>query len=190
MMPGQIHFRDHFDDARAADAGDARGGHRRIEARLIGPQLRADHPEARLKRYGVDADALDGARCGALAAGNLRPFKGRPRGRRAGQQPCLGAQDDFRIGADIDGENDFVGILRRFRQHHARRIGADMARDAGQHIALRPGIEFQVKLAGRAGDGKARGQRKGRAAKLRGINAEEQVVHHRIADEDDFQNIR
>ncbi len=37
---------------------------------------------------------------------------------------------------------------------------------------------------------KPRGQRKRRAAKLRGINAKEQVVHDRIADEDDFQNIR
>ena len=38
-----------------------------LEARLVRPQIDADHPVARLERLGIDADALDGAGCGALA---------------------------------------------------------------------------------------------------------------------------
>ena len=129
---------------------------RRLEARLVGPEIAADHLVARLQRFGVDADALDGAGCRALARGNLRAFEGRARGRGTGEQPRLGAQHDFGIGADIDGEHDLVLLVRRFRQHHARRIGPHMARDAGQHIGPGAGIELQVQLARRAGDGKAR----------------------------------
>ena len=34
---GQEHFRDNFDDSGTAHAGDARGGGRRIEARIVRP---------------------------------------------------------------------------------------------------------------------------------------------------------
>ena len=63
-------------------AGDAFG-----EARLVRPEIAADHLEARLQRLAVDAHALDGAGRGALAAGDLRALEGRAGRRGAGEQP-------------------------------------------------------------------------------------------------------
>ena len=64
-----------------------------------------------------------------------------------------------------------------------------MAGDAGQHIDIGAGIELEIELAGGQVIGKAGRQRKGRAAELGRIDAEEQMMHHRIADEDDFENV-
>ena len=72
---GEEQLGDDLDDPRAADAGDAGLGGRLGEARLVRPQLAADHPEARLERGAVDPDALDRARRGALAGAR----SGRPR---------------------------------------------------------------------------------------------------------------
>ena len=49
---GEVHLRDHFDDSRTADAGDA-GGRRRLgKSRFVGPQIRADDLEARFEGCG------------------------------------------------------------------------------------------------------------------------------------------
>src|SRR5208283_1297077 len=73
----QKQLRDRLDDSRAADAGDTQA-HRRIgEARVAGPEVAADHLEARLQRFPVDPDPFDRAGSRALAAGNLRALEGR-----------------------------------------------------------------------------------------------------------------
>ncbi len=76
----EIQFRDHLDDARTTNAGDAGGGNLVVEARLVRPLVAADHLEARFQRFRVDADALDGTRCRALPARNLCAFERRSRG--------------------------------------------------------------------------------------------------------------
>ena len=58
--------------------------------------------------FAVDAHALDRARRGALAAGNLRAFEGRAGRRGAGEQTVAIAEHDFGIGADIDQQREFV----------------------------------------------------------------------------------
>ena len=65
---GQEQLGDHLDDPRAADPGDAELGGRGVEARLVGPQLAADHLEARLEGRAVDPDPLDRPGRGPLAA--------------------------------------------------------------------------------------------------------------------------
>ena len=117
---------------------------------------RADDAIARLERYGIDADALDGAGRGALAAGDLRAFEGGAGRRGAGEQAVLRAEHDLGIGADIDDEHVVFGILRRFREHDAGRVGADMAGDAGQDIDIGAGIELEIELVGGPRDRQAR----------------------------------
>jgi predicted YcjX-like family ATPase len=64
-----------------------------------------------------------------------------------------------------------------------------MAGDAGQHIDPGAGVERDVDLRGldvdRAGDG----QREGCAAKLGRVDAQEQMMHDRVADEDRVENV-
>src|SRR3546814_20380065 len=57
---GQVHLRQNFDDAGAADAGDALLTRLRGDTGLVRPQLAADHLEARLPGPRVYAHALDG----------------------------------------------------------------------------------------------------------------------------------
>ncbi len=45
----EVHLRDDLDDAGAAHAGDAGGGGRLLESRIVGPKVGADDFEARLE---------------------------------------------------------------------------------------------------------------------------------------------
>ena len=52
----------------------------------------------------VDADALDGARRGALAAADLGALERRPGRARRGEQPVAVAEHDLGVRADVDDE--------------------------------------------------------------------------------------
>ena len=78
------------------------------EARLVRPEVAADHLEARLERLAIDAHALDRAGRGALAAGNLRALERRAGRRRAGEQPLAIAEHDLGVGADVDEQRQLV----------------------------------------------------------------------------------
>jgi hypothetical protein len=146
MIPGEIHLGDDLDDAGAADAGDADllGG--LVKARLVRPWLDADHAVARFQRFRIDADALDGAGGGALAAGDLRALEGRAGGRGGGDGAGRVAEHDLGIGADIDQQHHLVLAVRAFGECRCGRVGADMAGDAGQHIDPGAGVEWDVDL--------------------------------------------
>ncbi len=133
--PGQEQLGDDLDDARAGDATHAQLGGNGIEPGLVGPELRADDPEARLERLPVDPDALDRTRRGSLSRRDLRALERGPGGGRGGEQPLAVAQHDLRVRADVDDEPNLAfGPMRRLGKDHAGRVGADVARDAGQHV--------------------------------------------------------
>ena len=117
------------------------------------------------------------------------PSKAGPVGEEAATSRVAVAEHDLGIGADIDEQRDLVPAMRAFRQRRAGRVGADMAGDAGQGVDARALVDWQAEIAGaevqRVGDG----EREGRAAELGRIDAEEEVVHDRIADEDAFEDL-
>ena len=115
---GEEQLGDDLDDPRAADAGDARSRRRRpAKPGLVRPGVDADDLEPRLQRLAVDADALDGAGRGALAAADLGALeRGAGRARRR-EQPVAVAQHDLGVRADVDDE-----------RHRARRGAAASAR--------------------------------------------------------------
>ena len=117
---GQEHLGDDLDDARPADAGHAEPAHDALEARLVRPARRADDPEARLERLPVDADPLDRARRGPLAAADLGALEGRAGGARGGQQPVLVAEDDLGVRADVHGQAHDLGAVGLLGQDDAR----------------------------------------------------------------------
>ena len=179
---GEEHFRDHFDDPGAADARDSGAPHRLLEPRLIGPQVRPDHLEARLEGRRVDAHALDRPGRGALAAADLRALEGRSRGAGAGEQPAAVAEHDLRVGADVHQQRELIGQVGALGEDDAGGIRADVAGDAGQGVDARAGIEVQADLARLEAQGFIGSEREGRAAELHRIDAEQQVVHDRVAD--------
>ena len=180
---GEVHLRDHFDDARAADAGDAGRGGGLGEARLVRPQVAADDLEARLQRLRIDAHALDGARRRALAAADLRALEGRTGRARAGEQALVVAEHDLGIGADVDEQRHLLGEVRALGQHDAGGVGADVAGDAGQHVDARVAMDGEVDLGRPHRQRRVGRQRERRAAQLDRIDAEQQMMHDRVADE-------
>ena len=160
------------------------------EGGIVRPQFAADHLEARLQGVSVDPHPLDRTRRRALAIADLRTLEGRARRRGAGEQLVLVAQDDLGVGADVDEERDLVVEPGRLGQDHAGAVGADMAGDAGQHVDPAARVDrVQVEVGREQVEGAVGGQREGRSAQLDRVDAQEQVVHDRVADEHQLQHV-
>src|SRR5579872_6896680 len=187
--PGEIHLGDDFDNARAADAGNAGRSRRFGEAFFVRPELATDHLETRLQSRAINAYPLDRARGGALAAGNLRAFEGGPGRRGAGEQAAAIAEDDLGVRADIDQQREIVAKIRAFGQDHAGRIGADMAGNARKAIDKGAWRDAQAQFRSARLLWAVDGQGERRAAKLGRIEAESEVMHDRIADQRDLYDV-
>ena len=64
-----------------------------------------------------------------------------------------------------------------------------MAGNAGQHVNARVAVDGEVNLHRPQRDGPVGGQRKGCAAQLHRVNAQQQVVHDGVAHKSGFQNV-
>ena len=156
---------------------------------FVGPEVAADDLDLSLQRVPVDAYPLDRAGRRALAGFDLRALEGRAGGRRRGQQPLPVAEHDLGIGADIDDQHRFIGPVRGFGQHHASRVGPHVARDAGQHVDARAGVDIEVDVSCLQGQPVRPREREGGTAQLGRIDAEQEVVHDRVADEACIQDV-
>ena len=167
----------------------AGGGHGVREALVVRPGIDADDAEPRLQRLAVDAHALDGARRGALPRADLGALERRARGRARGEEPALVAEHDLGIRADVHDEGHRVGLVRLLREDHAGRVRPDVAGDAGQHVD--PGARMRSHTQFRGGqlDRGVGGQRERRGAEWRRIDAEQEVVHDRVADDRELEDL-
>ena len=138
---------------------------------------------------GIDAHALDRTRGRALAAADLGPLEGGPRRARAGDEPRAVAEDDLGIGADIDEDRDLVREVRPLGEQHARRVGADVPGDRGQHESARAGVEGEAELGRAQRQSTVARECEGSAAELDRIDAEEEVLHDRVADEARLEDV-
>ena len=98
-------------------------------------RLDADDPEPRLQRRAVDPDALDRARCGALAAADLGALErraGRATRRRAAGRGCRGrSRRSCRRRRRASIASVSCGSSARITPG---RVRADVAGDARQHV--------------------------------------------------------
>ena len=102
------HFSDHFNDARATDAGDATGPNLGLEGGIIRPQVAADYLETGNLGDGVDLYPFDRTWGGALTAANLCALERGTGGRGTGEDFIAVAQQDFSVGAHIDDQHQIV----------------------------------------------------------------------------------
>ena len=159
------------------------------EGFFIRPRFAADDAKARLQRFAVNAHALYRAGRGALPAADLRAFKRGP-GRAGGRDHLARiAEHQLGIGADIHHQRDFLARMRRLGKRRRRGVGADMPGDARQKVGARAGVNAQLQIIRARGHRRVGGQRKRRAAQFHRIDAEQQVMHDRIADQHQVQNI-
>ncbi len=150
---------------------------------------RPDDAEARLEGGLVDPDPLDRAGRGPLAAGDLRTLERRAGRRGGGEQPVARAQDDLGVRADVDDQRDLVREIRRLGQDHSGRVRADVARDAREQVDPRAGMARQVDLGGLDPDGAVCREGEGRRAEGRRVDPEQQVMHDRVADDRELEDV-
>ena len=137
----------------------------------------------------VDPDALDGARRRALPAGDLGALEGRAGRARGGEQPALVAEDDLGVRADVDDERHPLGLVRLLGEDHAGRVGPDVTGDARQDVDAGAGVGAQAELRRGRADRPVRGQRERRATERRRVDAEQEVMHDRVADEGELEDL-
>ena len=116
------------------------------------------------------------------------PFEGRAGRRGAGEQPLAIAEHDFGVGSDIDEKREFVPEIRPLGEHDAGRVGADMAGDAGQRIDERARRDVEPQLARPRFVSAVDRKRERRAAEFGRIEAENEMMHDRIADQGRFED--
>ena len=179
-------LRDRLDDAAAGDPGD-RG---RVEARLVAPPIVADHPEPRLQRLAIDADALD-----------------RPGAARCPQEICA-PSNAGPVGLDAaSSRSRSPSTISAFVPTSTMRfttawswgaslritpggVGAHVSRDARQHVHARSGVRRrEVELASPTMHGLVGREGERRTPQLGRIESQEQVVHDRVADHRELEHV-
>ena len=90
---------------------------------------------------------------------------------------------------DVDEEAHLVGEVRRLGEDDAGGVRADVAGDARQDVRARAGVHGEAELARGQPDGLVDGERERRAAERRRIDPEQEVVHDRVADERDLEDV-
>ena len=134
----------------------------------------------------VDRDPIDGAERAAHAVTDLGALERRAGRRRAGPEPLARAQQHLAVGPDVDGDADLGAVVDARRERDADGIGADEAGDERQQAHARLRRHLQEELARGQGHRVAHHRRVGREADVRGIDAEQDVMHARVADDDDL----
>ena len=169
--PRPDHLRAGVDEAGAADAGRGR---------------RADHAAVHVL---VDPDVLDGPDRAAHPVADLRPFEGRSGRGGAGHEPVLRAHDHLAVGADVHEGAQRFALVDPGGEHAGHGVRPDEARHDRQqaHLRVRRGLERQ--LAGGDDDAVAHRRRIGCEPHVRHVDAEEDVVHARVADHHDLVEV-
>ena len=171
-------------------AGDARA-----RARLASKAGSSDQTSLpttlipRLQRVAVDAHPLDGARRRSLAARDLRALEGGTGRAGGGEQPAPWSRARSRrwcrrrpaAAPRRRGGGPRPGWPRRRRPRRGRRCRAGRAAGPG-------GRPTSMSVA-RASTGQVGGQRERRRAERSGIDAEQEVVHDRVADGDQVEHV-
>ena len=117
------------------------------------------------------------------------PSKAGPVGLDAASSRRLSPEDDLGVRADVDDERHPLGLVRLLGEDHAGRVGPDVAGDAGQDVDARARMGAEPELRRGRVDGPVRGERERRAAERRRVDAEQEVMHDRVADQRELEDL-
>ena len=117
------------------------------------------------------------------------PSKAGPVGDDAASSRSLLPEHDLGVRADVHDEGQVVGEVRLLGEDHPGRVRADVPGDAGQDVDPGARMGPQPELRGRQLQGGVDGQRERRRAQWRRVDAQDQVVHDRVADEGELEDL-
>ena len=92
-------------------------------------------------------------------------------------------QHDLTVGADVDDQRRAAAAPQICAEHHAHDVAADIARNRRRHPYPRRREHRQVELGRPERNRVHGGRRKRRIRDARRIDTQQQVRHHRVADE-------
>ena len=145
--------------------------------------------QPRFERVAVDAHPLDRAGRGPLAARDLRALERRAGRARRRREPVAVAEHDLGVGADVDQQHDLVAAVRARRRASPPAVSAPTwPAMHGRMCSVASGQAMPMSV-GLAVDGQVGGERERRAAERRRVDAEDEVVHDRVADEHDVGDL-
>ena len=114
----------------------------------------ASHPITRMRGSSVSGSM----RTRSIAPGAARwpheicaPSNAGPGRARGGEQSVAVAEDDLGVGPDVDDEVHLVPEVRALGEDDAGRVGADVPRDAGQHVRTSAPVNRESRGPERAG---------------------------------------
>ena len=132
----------------------------------------------------AELDALDRAHRRAHAAFDLAAFEGGTGGRCGGKRALGAAEDDLAVRPDVDEDADPVFARDARRQHAGHDVGADVRAERGQRLDVAVGMDLQADLARRDAELVHERGRKRRHGQRSWVDAEQQVQHRDVADDD------
>ena len=165
---GKMELCDRLDDSRAAHAGHSSA----LERRLVRPRVAPDHADSWLERPSVDADALDRAGSRTLAARDLCALERWAGWAGRSEQPVTVTKHDLGVRSDVDDQVHLVAEVRALGEDHAGRVGAHVARDAGQYVRTCAPVNGQPELASRKANRLVDRKSERRASERSGIDPE------------------
>ena len=113
----------------------------------------------------------------------LRALEGGAGGGGAGEDAGLVAEEDLGVGADVDHEHQLLGAVGGLGEGDGGGVGADVAGDAGEEVDAGVLVQAELDLLGPEVEGVGGGEREGGHAELGRVDAEDEVVHDRVADD-------
>ena len=170
------------DESRPTDSLDLRVAYRAVLHRAVG-----------------EGQRLDGSIVARHSVRYLSAFERGARGTRGCHQPVAVAHDDLGVGAHVDEHEDFLGLVGADGQQARCDVRADMTADERRGVDVGLGEHPQTQVLGADVEGGCRARARlhlqldDRLVRLLAdrlnVEAEEDVPHGGVADDDDLVDI-
>ena len=119
----------------------------------------------------------------------LCALEGGPGGAGGGEHPTVACQHDLGVGAHVDDQPHSFTQMRAGGEHDGGGVGTHMPCYARQHVDPGGRVCHQVQPCGGEVYGIVDGKGERRAAQGCRVEPEEEVVHYRVADEHQFDDL-
>ena len=169
ITPASSSAGDEVDEAGAADA-ERVGLADRVQVEVV--------VDGRRGRWRPRAPRMPWRICAPSSAG--------PAGAEHAHRRVARAEQHLAVGADVDGDAQLVVSSMRVASATATASAPTKPATSGSRHTRASGATFRNSSRAASVDGVAHHRRVGREADVRGIDAEQQVVHARVADDDDL----
>ena len=136
----------------------------------------------------IDPDSLDRSRGRPHSEADMGPFQGRTGGAGGRQQSLAVPQDHLSIRSHVDDQDLLLAAVRFFGNQDGHIVRPDEPGLDGQKMDVGCGMSLQLQFPCLDVEGTADGRREGGDPQRPGIDAQQEMVHDRVADNRQFKD--